>query len=200
MKLKLIINGEADPRDLTLDFLNVTTSKVTINAVTEGSTQPTPDPEPEPTPEPTPEPEPPQTGCGPVPPNVRVRKTSPPGTHFKETISSNQTGAGIIHAFEFNSGTGSGRVVATRVTNGEGKIVVITKCPGDLDNPAPGRSKGYSTESTSVGYTTNQNASPMMTCVLEPNTIYYANVINASSYYGDEPKCGGTCGFYFQKS
>lgn len=200
MKLELYINGKRDARTLTFDSLAVENGSMVVRAKVESDTTPTPTPPPPtPEPEPTPQPEPPKTGCGPVPRNVKIHKTSEPGVYFSTTISSNRTSEGDIHAFEFNSGNGKGRVVATRVSGGEGKLVIISKCPGDIDNPAPGKSKDYSSESTSVYFTTNKDGPTRGLCVLEPNTIYYANVVNATSFYGDPPACNGSCGFYFVK-
>tara|TARA_R110002049_G_scaffold36185_2_gene115802 strand:+ start:2540 stop:3421 length:882 start_codon:yes stop_codon:yes gene_type:complete len=140
--------------------------------------------------------------CGAVPAGTELLQTSPPGTTFLGTVANGATTASTIHAYQFNSGgtNNTGRTVATRATGGEGKLVVITECPGQINQPVAGaKCSAYSSESSTVWYSTNPSANQRTYCVLDPNKTYYANVVNQASFLGGAPTCTTKCGFYFQK-
>lgn len=139
--------------------------------------------------------------CGALPTGVNLIPTTATGVRHSSTMSSVNTSRNVINSYSFTSPASGqlGRVDATRVNGGEGKLVVITECPGAISTPvSTGKCTQYSSESSTVWFASRAtSASSRNNCILDPNKTYYANVVNRSTSTSSTSNCTTNCGYYF---
>lgn len=112
-----------------------------------------------------------------------------------------------IYAFKFTTKNEAdlGNWIATKMTVATtGKLVKITQCPGVLETTnTVGACERSTSESTRIDYAVNRpDLSTRTSCHLQPNTVYYANVISKTALTDTTYNCGTTataattkCGF-----
>lgn len=132
-------------------------------------------------------------GC-PVPAsNVEVVNTSVPTAAYPRTDFSS-VAPDKIYAFKVRSKPGtvttSAYGIATLMTTGVGgKRIVISACPGDL-TPVMAKCTKWASESTRLDYYTNLNSTSY--CVVQPDTVYYLNVISKNNTTDTTYNCGSS--------
>jgi hypothetical protein len=115
--------------------------------------------------------------------DVIVVETGVPDEAYGRTEFPNDK-PNTAYAFKFKTGRGtdlmSGSVTATKMTQGTGKHVMITRCPGDTEPVSPKCYK-YSVESTHFNFYVNAEGqlSADKWCLLDPDTEYYAKVFHS---------------------
>lgn len=141
--------------------------------------------------------------CGAAPTGTVIKPTL--GT-VQVNVASNTTSANQVHAYPFTTGAPNpgDTITVTRVNLGEGKSIIISECPGRVDQPVGGSSKCsvWGSESTLMPYVVTTGTSRSI-CALQPNTTYYLNVKNSrgpTSNPLSPPTCSTTCGYLIFKN
>lgn len=195
----------------TLGSLTVDSSgNVKATAASGGSTQPPVDSAPPPVdsaPPPVDSAPPPSTdsGAGCVSSsNLTCVSTSLPTQTFQR--QSYKPSQSMVYSFRIkapSSGTLYARAIATRMTGAtQSKLLVVSKIPGDVSTT--GKDRGcyrQSTEASTLQFVMNRpDVSKVLTCHLEPNTVYYINAASTNYTGGATCSSSSNCGFYFEGS
>ena len=145
--------------------------------------------------------------CNPTGTTVVPVDTAFPTKLFPKTTYADMTPS-TIYSFAFRTPATTevvtGQLIATRVTGAnDTKLIVVSKCSGDIDrtNKDAGCSR-YAPESNTLSYILNRGGAyrPTAFCNLEPNTLYYANVVSPGKLTGlevDSCSSPATCAFSF---
>lgn len=140
------------------------------------------------------------------PTKVTVINTNVAGGYYPRTDSTSVVPERVLaYKFTTKNLASLGNWVATQLTTAPtGKMVKITQCPGVLETTnTVGACERFTAESTRIDYTVNRtDLGTRSYCQLQPNTVYYANVISKTKLTDTAYNCGTTaslattkCGF-----
>lgn len=140
------------------------------------------------------------------PAKVTVINTNVAGGYYPRTDFSSVAPERVFaYKFTTKNLASLGDWVATQLTSATtGKLVKITQCPGVLETTnTVGACERSTAESTRIDYTVNRtDLGTRNYCQLQPNTVYYANVVSKTKLTDTAYNCGTTaslatnkCGF-----
>lgn len=135
--------------------------------------------------------------CPAVDPKVTVVETNVSGGYLTRTDVKNVVPE-RVYAYKFktqNVASVGNWIAAVSTSSTSGKLVKITQCPGVMEVPpgTTGACERWTAESTRIDYVVNRSdLSTRTNCHLQPNTVYYANIVSKANLTDTNYEATGT--------